>query len=312
MIFALLVLLAFMVLLVLLAQYELKNFYTAASTAWNVEGGFAQHVQHFLAFLFTPGHVIKAAINLVLLAVLGTAAYWVRYFIIEFLGDVVIYVASYKVSEFQEVRNAIQKMVLDAGKQLVAATEPPTGCDEKPAPGVRRLYDKFIFVGHSLGSVVTYDLVNALIVWDRTGCDGRHDLIKRMNRVITFGSPLDKTAFLFRLQTSKDHHYREAMAGLMQPMIFDYQLRPFPWVNLFSHKDPVSGSLAYYDLPDQPGIPVVRGKVINQNDPACTVYGKAHLQYWTGDLLRSHLIAALNEQDPPEPPGKPSGKKSAS
>ena len=309
MIFALILLLAFIILLVVFAQYEFKNVYTAAAAAWKANGTSLQQVWHPLGYLLAPGHILKAVLSLVALVFLSTAAYWIRYFIIEFLGDVVIYVASYKVSEFQEIRNAIQKTVFEVGKQIVAATEPPTPLDAKRGPNERLVYDKLIFVGHSLGSVVTYDLINALIVWDRTSCDGHHSFVDRIERLITFGSPLDKTAFLFRLQTSSDHHYREVMAGLMQPMIVDYKLRPFAWVNLFSHLDPVSGSLAYYDLPETEKLPdgsdrVVdlpsgARRIINQPDPACTVFGRAHLQYWTGDLLRQHLIAALDMQLPP-------------
>ncbi len=211
--------------------------------------------------------------------------YVLNLFVIQYLGDVAIYVSSYKVSAFEDIRNAIQKIVITLGQQIFQAKDSATG---------EPLYDGVIFVGHSLGSVITYDLINALIVWDTHGCDGEHNVVGRIHRFITFGSPLDKTAFLFRNQPSEDQHYREAMAGLMQAMVLDYALRPFPWVNLYSHRDIVSGCLEYYDTPPEldPQLPGYN-HVDNREDPAARTWIVAHTQYWGGKELSRELLAGL-------------------
>jgi hypothetical protein len=234
------------------------------------------------------GHWMRIFLTFVLVGAAFGYRYILNLFIIEYLGDVAIYVSSYKVSAFQEIRDAIQKTVLIVGKQIFQAKNP----DQDPETA-EPLYDGVIFVGHSLGSVITYDLINALIVWDTKGCDGEHNVVGRIHRLITFGSPLDKTAFLFRNQTSEDHHYREAMAGLMQALVLDYALRPFPWVNLYSKKDIVSGDLQYYDTPRSDERPSGYNPVQNDLDPAARTPILAHTQYWNGMALSKELLAGF-------------------
>jgi hypothetical protein len=225
--------------------------------------------------------------------------YFLHYFLVEYVGDVAIYVSSHKVSKFEEVRTAIQKTVFSVGRQVYEAR---TKLREGP-----RLYDEVIIVGHSLGSVISYDLLNELIVWDRMGCDGSHDVVGRTTSLITFGSPLDKTAFLFRTQVSPDHHYREALAGIEQPLILDYRLRPpsFKWTNIYSSADIVSGRLVYYDLPDPSptskgsvSVDPLENKVVNKAASGLFPI-LAHIQYWSKPDLRKILQEALwRNQDP--------------
>ncbi len=240
-------------------------------------------------------HLGRNILRILALAAAAFYAYWFRYAVVEFVGDVVIYVSSFKVSLYEEVRDAIQKTVIDVGKQIAAANLPPTPLDGPYDIYAQPRYDGLIFVGHSLGSVISYDLINALIVWDATGCQGRHNVASRIRRFITFGSPLDKTAFLFRTQFKEEHDYREALAGLMQPLILDYHFRSFPWVNLHSHLDPISGSLAYYDLPDdqKPNPPVGDQFVENKIDPGPWIPLWAHTQYWDKPALTAELLDAL-------------------
>ncbi|MDP9049163.1 MAG: hypothetical protein M3O31_00350 [Acidobacteriota bacterium] len=238
------------------------------------------------------GHWMRILLMLVLVGLAFGYRYLLNLFIIEYLGDVAIYVSSYKVSGFQEIRDAIQKTVFNVGKQIFQAKKP----EHDPDAG-KPVYDGVIFVGHSLGSVITYDLINALIVWDTKGCDGEHNVVGRIHRFITFGSPLDKTAFLFRNQTSEDHHYREGLAGLMQALVLDYALRPFPWVNLYSKKDIVSGNLQYYDTPSMDVRPVGYNPVQNAIDPAARTPILAHTQYWNGMALSRELLAGLTPPD---------------
>jgi hypothetical protein len=73
-------------------------------------------------------------------------------------------------------------------------------------------------VGRSLGSVVAYDTLNGLLNEDVSRST-------RTQLLLTFGSPLDKTAFLFRAQ-SEFSDVREALAAATQPLIVDYALRP--------------------------------------------------------------------------------------
>jgi hypothetical protein len=153
-------------------------------------------------------------------------------------------------------------------------------------------YDDVVIVGHSLGSVISYDLLNWSINWDQVENNFKHRVVGRTKRLITFGSPLDKTAFLFRTQVSSARSLREALAARQQPLILDYtKFRPldtFRWINIYSPWDIVSGSLEYYDVKDMPGY----NGIINVRDPEATTPLLAHVQYWNNAELHKQLYDA--------------------
>jgi hypothetical protein len=210
-------------------------------------------------------------------------ALFVRYFIIEFVGDVAAYVSPYKDSKFDEIRRQIQNVGLGVGKAIYGFGG--------PAPTVPR-YGKIVVVGHSLGSVLAYDTLNALINLDNVCADGdRRDVVRRTRALITFGSPLDKTAFIFRMQAKSDQEWiREQLAASVQPLIVsydDYRLHTFDWINIWSRMDIISGELNYYDDPSRPAntAPCVQ----NKPDPDARTPLVAHVEYWNNPLLRQEL-----------------------
>jgi hypothetical protein len=158
-------------------------------------------------------------------------------------------------------------------------------------------------VGHSLGSVLAYDTLNALINLDNVCPDNeRRGVVRRTRALITFGSPLDKTAFIFRMQASRDEDWiREQLAASAQPLILSYeQYRPltFRWVNIWSSMDIISGSLEYYD--DPAGPPSPEQHVENLPDPQAWIPLAAHVQYWDGEVFRKELYryASVNHSSP--------------
>jgi hypothetical protein len=195
------------------------------------------------------------------------------------VGDVAAYISPYKDSKFDELRQAIQKVGLDVGKIVYGF-----GKDSSTAPK----YEKVIVVGHSLGSVLAYDTLNALINLDNVSSDGqKRDVVGRTRAVVTFGSPLDKTAFIFRMQAKSDEDWiREQMTDSVQPLIVSYaEFRPetLTWVNIWSRMDIISGSLDYYDDPVMP--PDLPQHVQNMVDPQANIPLKAHVQYWNNELF---------------------------
>jgi hypothetical protein len=227
-----------------------------------------------------PWTQVLTVLGAVLLAVL---AYWIHYFIVEYVGDVAIYVSSYKVSRFDAIRNNILNAAYTVSRQIYSAGF----ADDHELP-----YDKVVIVGHSLGSVISYDLLNAAINWDQVECGFKLKVVERTTRLITFGSPLDKTAFLFRCQVKSGRNLREALAARQQPLILDYAMyRPesFKWVNIYSPWDIISGSLKYYDIPDAPN----RNPVENQVDEQASTPLLAHTQYWDNEKLHKALYEAV-------------------
>jgi len=256
--------------------------------------GFLRACLRWLAPFF-PGHEIllhSGIFGHAWWGALGSLMVWiflileallVRYFIIEYVGDVAAYVSPYKDSKFDEIRHQIQNVGLEVGKVIYGFGT--------PLPMVPR-YRKVIVAGHSLGSVLAYDTLNALINLDNvSGREDRRDVVGRTRALITFGSPLDKTAFIFRMQANNDQDWiREQLAASVQPLIVSYDAyRPpsFDWINIWSRMDIISGELNFYDDPARPFN--VAPCVQNKTDPEARFPLLAHVEYWNNKLLRQEL-----------------------
>jgi hypothetical protein len=203
----------------------------------------------------------------------------VRRFLVQYLGDVVVYVESHTVDRFADLRSRIRECVADRARAIYGAKGPEA-------------YDNVVVVGHSLGSVVSYDVLNQLLCEDaidrQAGRPGR-DVARRTPLFLTFGSPLDKTSFIFAIQHRRTTQAREALAASSQPMLQDYAWRPERWVNIYSPWDIISGSLEYFDLPGASD----RRQVINRKDEDATTLLMAHVEYWENALLPGVLSEVL-------------------
>jgi len=217
------------------------------------------------------------------------ASYSVTSLLRQYVGDVAAYLTAHKVSKFADVRQAIQKESADVFRAVYEAQSTSKAPHE---------YEKIVVVGHSLGSVIAYDTLNLLLIED--------EMAKHVNRVaartralVTFGSPLDKTAFIFRTQKSGYSEVREGLAAARQPMIVEYEYRPKEWINLWSREDWISGELNYYDDDrplNQPDPKKKNGhtkRIMNLLDAEACVPLAAHTQYWGNRLLAEHLYRVI-------------------
>jgi hypothetical protein len=203
----------------------------------------------------------------------------VRRFLVQYLGDVVVYVESHTVDRFADLRARIRECVTERARAVYTA-------------GGADAYDQVVVVGHSLGSVVSYDVLNQLLcedAIDRQGGRPTRDVARRTPLFLTFGSPLDKTTFVFAIQHRRTTQAREAVVASAQPMLQDYEWRPQRWVNIYSPWDIISGSLEYFDLPDSSD----PRRVDNLRDREATTLLMAHVEYWDNGLLPEVLSKAL-------------------
>lgn len=215
---------------------------------------------------------------------LAFASAKIRSLLIEYLGDVAAYISPHYLDRFNDIRTDIKKCTWQVASSVYGA---------RTVGGAEFVYDHIVMVGHSLGSVVTYDTLNALI--NRDLLDGARDQVaQRTALLLTFGSPLDKTAFVFATQSSDTTEAREALAAVVQPLIQSYDYRSFPWVNVYSPQDIVSGPLDYYDDPRHPDYAAKR--VLNLVDEKADVPLLAHVQYWDNDLVFERLHQAVTAQ----------------
>jgi hypothetical protein len=210
---------------------------------------------------------------------------FVRKFLVQYLGDVAAYISSYRLDRYFELRTEIRDCVYRTMRAVYAHQE---------QDGSR--YEKVIIVGHSLGSVIAYDMLNRLVVEDElAGKDSERylDATSRTPLLLTFGSPLDKIAFLFALQGSKLTRVREALAAAVQPLICEDKFRPENWINIYSPCDIIGGPLDLYDTPTLNGedesSQMNKKRVKNFIDPDALTPLAAHTEYWVNPLLYSIL-----------------------
>ena len=209
-----------------------------------------------------------------------TLAKFVRELLVQYPGDVAIYVDSNKLDRFDKIRKEIKQVALNSVTGIYTALNSDKTDFE---------YSKIAIVGHSLGSVVAYDTLNQLLNLDDlagnpVGVETRTCLLE------TFGSPLDKIAFFFTIQGKETFHIREQLAAVVQPLIQSYtKFRNFDWVNVYSRNDIVSGELKFYDVPNITGV----RRVINLVDKDAVVPLVAHTDYWKNTLVWQELLSRI-------------------
>jgi hypothetical protein len=204
---------------------------------------------------------------------------FVRKILVQYVGDVAIYVTPYKLDGYFQLRDEIKSCVEKVAHAVYAM---------KRQDGPEPKYDKIYMVGHSLGSVVVYDVLNRLVNDDEAA--GRPlDVVARTPLLLTFGSPLDKTAFLFAAQRHNTEEAREALAATVQPLLQEYRFRPERWINIYSPWDIISGDLGFYDPPDSRSTQ----RVENLIDRDATTLLAAHVEYWSNPFLFETLYKAL-------------------
>ena len=211
----------------------------------------------------------------------------VRELMIQYVGDVAAYVTSQNLDRFNKIRQRIKQIALDSARAVYLAQE-----------NGEFLYDKIAVVGHSLGSVIAYDTLNALLNAEKLSLT-ELKIASRTYLLETFGSPLDKIAFFFNVQGNEAFHIREQLAAAVQPLITNYEdFRRFPWINVYSPNDIVSGKVELYDLPmkgqpDSTRRLIRRHRVRHFQDHDAIVPLVAHVAYWKNKEVWEKLLAAV-------------------
>jgi hypothetical protein len=219
-------------------------------------------------------------------AVLVILSLVVRTFLVQYVGDVAAYVQSHTLDRFSELRATIKERVLKIAEAIYAQRTDGSHFD----------YFSIVLVGHSLGSVLAYDILNQLLLDDAaiTGPGRPWKVAGRTNYLLTFGSPLNKIAFIFANQSKKRMMTaaRERLAALVQPLIDSATIRAaIKWVNVYSPWDIISGRLDFYDpRSDVPGNPL---PVVDDCDTEAVTFLAAHTEYWRNTLVFSWLHAMI-------------------
>jgi hypothetical protein len=233
-------------------------------------------------------------------------AMFVRYILVDYVGDVAVYVNANELAKNFAARSQILDECTAA---LTGILKMKINADPASPPA----FDQVYVAGHSLGSAIAYDTINALLDRARTDSPDPAQVhaadLDRLRGMVTFGSPLNKFFYFFReqidprqalrTQTLDLLHGFRVLPGLRHPggkWQFEQPTNPdwleaehcldhnFRWINAYSIEDPISGRLIFYDLQD------------NLNQQGFNLYPPliAHLRYWKDPkfyaFLRSRLL----------------------
>lgn len=193
-----------------------------------------------------------------------------RALIIGYVGDIAIYTTMDEKSRHYALR-----------QQILAESE--TLLDELLRD---KDNDRVIIAGHSLGSVIAYDTLNRLNL-KANALGDMESMLGKLGGLITFGSPLDKIAFFFREHTTRQQAVRRQILGFLHSFKAQQldatpndpemktrivaKLDWLPWVNYYDERDPISGHLDFYTIPDQDNVELEMG----------APWGYAHIKYWS-------------------------------
>ncbi|MBS1791544.1 MAG: hypothetical protein JST85_27795 [Acidobacteria bacterium] len=215
----------------------------------------------------------------------------VRRLLVQYVGDVALYLTSHTLDRFNSLRDKIRKHVFDAAQVIYS---------HRTASGEEFEYESVYIMGHSLGSVIAYDALNQLLNEDEIANEAdRLQVLERTKLLLTFGSPLDKTAYMFSLQRDKTSLEREALVASSQPLILDPKFRDpekFEWINIHSHNDIISGRLDFFDPPADSTTRKLINPVRNMVDEEATTLLSAHVEYWENQLVFRKLHEKLTEK----------------
>jgi hypothetical protein len=221
-------------------------------------------------------------------------ALFVRFILIDYVGDVAVYANTSQFSQSYAVRSQIIDECTAALSAILMQTG--TGPDRTPVPK----YDRVLIAAHSLGSVIAYDTMNNLLDIARSADPTKADTFQPrhldpLRGLVTFGCPLNKIYYFFREQDPPQQVLRDQTLDLLYgfrsavPTVVgssSLQFQPVPawdpaeralasgfrWINAYCLQDPVSGKIVFYKLEDADQ---QRFKGFFRYPPIV-----AHLRYW--------------------------------
>jgi hypothetical protein len=138
-------------------------------------------------------------------------------------------------------------------------------------------------LAHSLGTVVAYDALNRFLL--------RRELRRKVGKVefITFGSPLDKIAYIWRSESGGADILKTQLVADRQPLISREEVRAMVrWQNVYAKYDIVAGSLEYYDSQEKPQYNVINIEDVENKAPIAS-----HNEYVNHDGLVQAIRTAL-------------------
>lgn len=173
----------------------------------------------------TPGLVVALVVG-----VLWFLSFPLMRLLVRTLGDVEVYATYTEASE----RHAAHEAVVEQATGVLrrALTDPGTS--------------RVLLVGHSLGSVVAWDALRALALEAESGGPLTWYALGRLDRVITYGSPVDKIRFFHFADDLHDPTFAAALEAQRVDTRFGRfgeRVEGLAWDNYYDPADLVAGRL---------------------------------------------------------------------
>jgi len=202
---------------------------------------------------------------LILLVVLLHTAF------VAYLGDVEVYISGSEAGPNWQARQEIIGRAREKLEYILRCQR----ADRTPH------YDEIVVVGHSLGSVIAYDLL-CRVLREEKG-EVAKDRRKRIKHLYTIGSPLDKVWYFFRDRThARNPIYQGILAklkGVKDEGNPDSPLAELEWTNLWCLTDVISGGLEEY------------GTEVENVHLASLLWPPLvnHVRYWTSPAVMNRI-----------------------
>lgn len=173
--------------------------------------------------------------NAIGIAVFLAGAVGITRFLTDYMGDVEAW-ATY---EETDSKHMARSKVLDRSVELMSHVLADPNCT------------RVAVVAHSLGTSVAHDALLALrrcnlAVNPTSPMTGAVDL-RKLEHVVTMGSPIDKIEYFFESYVSNSHRYKrvvEKLRGDIGSEPFSRNRKPYVhWINFWDQGDPISGPL---------------------------------------------------------------------
>ena len=253
---------------------------------------------HFFAWL------LYWPLQIVTLAALAISAMRYPKVVSEVLSDVRLYVDPKGIVERAIVQRVDRRVGTDFLKMLGLDWEFRPISNRKDQiihDGKPIAFDRITWVAHSLGTVISYNVISDLFakanMLDRNGDSIQKKGVKRFResfrRFVTLGSPLDKIAFLFGEKTLRpwteddrvsfwDHSKAEDCRKRISEGKHDFDW----WLNFYHVLDPVSGALSNRTICRS-----LAPRNFHISFPR--IPGLAHLSYWSDTSPLRYILGRV-------------------
>jgi hypothetical protein len=225
----------------------------------------------------------------------------------QVLGDVRLYVAPRGIIE----RAIVQRIDKRVGAGFLRTIgldwdfKPLRSREKLKCKGKPIEFDRIVWVAHSLGTVISYNVLSDLFQRasevEREGTSlQKKGVVKfrsALRRFVTLGSPLDKIAFMFGKDVLRPWPNVPRTSLLEGAETIDGE-RDW-WINFYHVLDPVSGALSNQ---------LICGAVppVNYHVGLLKIPGLAHTSYWRDSETLQYLLSRVYGKEAlPVPPQKP-------